>query len=107
MGSGRFRVGRWVSAGALALSILSSTVSSSVRAGFSPSRSHALDLHPTDGALGVLPRQPKTLWKTQLSGPLLPGAALTTDGHLLVATGDARLLELDSRGRTLWERTGV
>jgi hypothetical protein len=51
-----------------------------------------------------LPASAVVKWRTALGAALAPG--LSSDGHehVLAATQDARLIELDQRGRRLWSR---
>ncbi len=52
----------------------------------------------------LLPRRGSVRWRTLLSGGLASGPGTDGRGHVLVCTLDGSLVELDHRGRRLWER---
>ncbi len=106
------RVQRRIALGALGCVIAQS---SGAVAAFEPNTAHQLEPGPAIGwaeltcnQAGVspvlLPTATAVQWRTQVTAGLASGPATDGEGHVILATVEGTLLELDRRGRRLWER---
>ncbi len=88
---------------ALVGAVLSCAWLAAARADFDPTVTHRLSAQNAHRT-AALPVEPRVAWRTHLGAELCPGLAPTGRDGVLVATRDARLLELDSRGRVAWQQ---